>query len=112
MNKTTIIIILLAVIAVILFMSFSKPKSTNGFTGSLVNAGPQAGKTNAYYAIDPTTTQQTYWLTYTPVGYTVRTQVPETGLPISKEISATAYKAFITKYPTGLAEGNVLAEYN
>lgn len=112
MNKTFLIIIVIVVVAVILFMSFRKPSASSGFTGSLVSASPTAGKTNAYYSINENTTQQSYWLTYTPEGFVMGKEIPTTGLPVSKEISASAYKSFITKYPTGLADGNVLSQYN
>lgn len=113
--KIKTILIIVAIIAVIwlLFSSFSKAgKST--YSGTLVSAGPKAGSTNAYYNLNKFTTQISYWLTYTPDSYTPtgRASVNPADLPQSKEISAASYRAFITKYPKGIADGNVLNQYS
>lgn len=112
MNKTVITIIVIVALAFLIY-SFTKGSKANAntFAGTLVSAKPKPGFTNTYYNIATASTIQTYYLTFTPIDFVAGKTIPA-HLPQSKQISTVSYKAFVAKYPDGLAEGNVLDQYN
>jgi len=115
-NVITILVVIVALILIwFLFSSFSKAPSgsTYQYTGNLVSANPLAGYTTATYTIVDNAGHQMYTLTYTPADYvpTPTRKADLNSLPVSKTISPSDYKAFITKYPDAKAQGNVLADY-
>lgn len=114
MKQVLGVAIFIAILAVVLYylLKYFSANATKSSTVQvpLVNNQPEAGMTTANTFIEQTSGTIDYILTFTPSGF-VASKAPLDSLPISKNITADGYNKFITKYPNGKAEGNVMADF-